>query len=86
MLKPFLSIFEKFKNLTTATLTPKRNTVPGSLSDRWSSLATIYPLRFHKNFGRWLSYNIKRQKRWLSLASIDPLRFHEFFGRWLGSP
>ena len=28
MLKPFLSIFEKFKNFTTATLTPKRNTVP----------------------------------------------------------
>ena len=39
---------------------------PGSLSDRWSSLATIYPLRFHEIFGRWLSYNIKRvfqQKR-----------------------
>ena len=33
---------------------------PGSLSDRWSSLATIYPLRFHEIFGRWLSYNIKR--------------------------
>jgi hypothetical protein len=28
MLKPFLAIFEKFKYLTTATLTPKRNTVP----------------------------------------------------------
>ena len=40
--------------------------VPGSLSDRWSSLTTIYPLRFHEIFGRWLSYNIKRvfqQKR-----------------------
>ena len=39
---------------------------PGSLSDRWSSLATIYPLRFHEIYGRWLSYNIKRvfqQKR-----------------------
>ena len=35
--------------------------VPGSLSDRWSSLATIYPLRFHEIFWRWLSYNIKRQ-------------------------
>ena len=32
--------------------------VPGSLSDRWSSLTTIYPLRFHEIFGRWLSYNI----------------------------
>ena len=53
---------------------------PESLSDRWSSLATIYPLHFHEIFGRWLSYNIKR---WLSLASIDPLRFHEFFQRWL---
>jgi hypothetical protein len=29
MLKPFLAIFEKFKYLTTATLTPKRNTVGG---------------------------------------------------------
>ena len=29
MLKPFLAIFEKFKYLTTATLTPKRNTVRG---------------------------------------------------------
>jgi hypothetical protein len=38
------------------------NRAPGSLSDRWSSLATIYPLRFHEIFGRWLSYNIKRQK------------------------
>ena len=54
--------------------------VPGSLSDRWSSLTTIYPLRFHEIFGRWLSYNIKR---WLSLASIYPLRFHELFCRWL---
>ena len=27
MLKPFLAIFKKFKYLTTATLTPKRNTV-----------------------------------------------------------
>ena len=36
---------------------------PGSLSDRWSSLATIYPLRFHEIFGRWLSYNIKRQNQ-----------------------
>ena len=37
--------------------------VPGSLSDRWSSLTTIYPLRFHEIFGRWLSYNIKRQNQ-----------------------
>ena len=28
MLEPFLAIFEKFKYLTTATLTSKRNTVP----------------------------------------------------------
>ena len=32
--------------------------VPGSLSDRWSSLTTIYPLRFHEIFGRWLSFNM----------------------------
>jgi hypothetical protein len=30
MLKPFLAIFENFKYLTTATLTPKRNTVRGT--------------------------------------------------------
>ena len=29
MLIPFLAFFEKFKYLTTATLTPKRNTVQG---------------------------------------------------------
>ena len=28
-MKPFLAFFEKFKYLTTATLTPKRNTVCG---------------------------------------------------------
>ena len=28
MLIPFLAFFEKFKYVTTATLTPKRNTVP----------------------------------------------------------
>ena len=31
MLIPFLAFFEKFKYVTTATLTPKRNTVPPSL-------------------------------------------------------
>ena len=33
MLKPFWAIFEKFKYLTTATLTPKRNTVPLTLKN-----------------------------------------------------
>ena len=51
---------------------------PGSLSDRWSSLATIYPLRFHEIFGRWLSHNIKWQNQTsVSVFDAEMLRFDE---------
>ena len=57
--------------------------VPGSLSDRWSSLATIYPLRFHEIFGRWLSYNIKPQSdfrfRRFSAETKQTLHFDGFY-------
>ena len=43
MLKPFLAIFEKFKCLTTATLTPKRNTVPPHVSVFYTYPSAIFP-------------------------------------------
>jgi len=47
MLRPFLAIFEKFKYLTTATLTPKRNTVMWDfygLCQRWWNTGPLFRL------------------------------------------
>ena len=61
MLKPFLSIFEKFKNFTTATLTPKHNTVWGGRGAPWG--------------GPWGSQIFTKTQKCLS-APLETVRSH----------